>query len=46
MVENPARGCAWGLLISAFLWVVALVVAAVVWIKVIAPWLKAIGWTS
>ena len=24
MTENPARGCAWGLVISAILWVVIL----------------------
>jgi hypothetical protein len=24
MVENPARGCAWGLLLAAFLWVAIL----------------------
>jgi hypothetical protein len=44
MVENPAKGCAWGLVIAAFFWVAILATAAVVWVKVIAPWLKAIGW--
>jgi hypothetical protein len=36
MSENPARGCAWGLVISAFLWVGCLVIAAVV-ISLVLP---------
>jgi hypothetical protein len=33
MTENPARGCAWGLVISAFLWIAifAVLAAIVVW---------------
>lgn len=40
MIEDPiapARGIARGLVISAFLWVVIFVTAAVVWLNVIAP---------